>query len=298
VETRWRLSTVLFASGQAADAVAVLETLADEAAEVVFEVPPGGGDGDGGGDGGGSGGGSGGVASGVPARTAELAVQIRLDLAHGLARLGEYREAAYEYLRVAHVVGSWQDRTLLTFAACGAARTLAYSGQWDAARLALQRALDSNAAAPFVAEMSQVLRDLASAAVEDRGAAAAEEALGYVDTADRLRVDFPDAARAQFISVEFDEAQCLYARGKVLYAADRDEEAVSAFDRAIAVFDAAGHATSPARFETVRAAAVVEMASLGRIEAGKARLDSAIGEAEAAGQGDGAAALRKLRDSR
>ena len=96
----------------------------------------------------------------------------------------------------------------------------------------------------------------------------------------------------------FDEAQCLYARGQVLYGADRDEEALAAFERAIGVFDAAGHATSPARFESVRAAAVVEMAALGRIEAGRARLDRAIGEAEAAGQTDGAEVLRQLRQAR
>jgi tetratricopeptide (TPR) repeat protein len=317
VETRWRLSTVLFASGQVADAVAVLETLTDEAAEEVFDVAPvklSGAD-DAGADDAALDGidpveavaavdsgeardEEGGGRWGTPARTAELAVQIRLDLANGLARLGEYREAAYEYLRVAHVVGSWEDRTLLTFAAGGAARMLAFSGQWDGARLALQRALDSNKDAPFIAELSEVLRDLATAAVEDGGAEAAEEALGYVDAADRLRAEFPDAARDQFISVAFDEAQCLHARGKVLYVADRDEEAVAVFERAIAVFDAAGHATSPARFETVRAAAVVEMASLGRVDAGRARLDRAIAEAEAAGQAEGAVMLRQLRESR
>ena len=283
-EVRWELSRALRAQGSVADAVAVLETLLD--AEV-------------GGVGGGAeaGGTEDGGAAAAPSDTEQLTAQIRVDLANSLLALGEPREAAKEFLRLADAVSRWSEKGPLTSAAAGAAGALAQAGNWEGARAALERALASNAEAPCLPDLTDALRTLAVEAVEARGAEAAEEALGYLDRADRLREEFPDVAGEQFISVDVDKAQCWYTRGQVHLAADRPEEALAAFERAIADYDQAGWAEAPARFEAVRMAALVEGRALDRAAAAGERLDKAAAEAHAAGLSGAATTLRRLRES-
>ncbi|OLE25803.1 MAG: hypothetical protein AUG49_09780 [Catenulispora sp. 13_1_20CM_3_70_7] len=266
VETRWRMSQALSMQGQLADAVAVLETLVetpigDDEPDSVTEAEP-----------------SAGAEpsseadesqpshqhSKNPTRTGMLMVQIRADLARGLLALDEPRAAAVEFLHVADAVDGWPDPSRLTAAAAEAAGALALARNWDGARAALERAIAANAVAP---------------------------------RADRLREEFADVARVQFVSVEVDEAQARYTRAWALNAADRSEEALGELERSIALYDRPGFSDIPPRYEAIRFAAIIEFRTLNRHDAAKSRLDKAIAEAEAAGHHEGLATLQKLRDA-
>ncbi|MFD0329143.1 hypothetical protein ACFQZC_15585 [Streptacidiphilus monticola] len=210
---------------------------------------------------------------------------------------GEHRAAAAEFLQLADAVSRWPDKAPLTSAAAGAAGALALAGNWDGARAALDRALASNAEAPDLPDLTDTLRTLAVEAVDARGNDAVTEALGYLDRADALREEFAEAARAQFVSVEVDEAQCWYTRGRVHAATGEPAAALDAFEQAVAVYERAGYSDAPPRFEALRMAALVEGRGLDRADAARARLDKAAAEADAAELPDAAATLRRLRDS-
>ncbi|WP_194927073.1 hypothetical protein [Catenulispora pinisilvae] len=232
-----------------------------------------------------------------PSRADMLMVQIRADLARGLLALDEPRAAAVEFLHVADAVDGWPEAGRLTAAAAEAAGALALARNWDGAKAAWERALASNAVAPRIPDMTEALRDMAGETINAFGAEHAEDALAYLTQADRMRVEFAEAARAQFLSVEVDEAQTCYTRGWVLNTAGRPEEAIEQLERAVLLYDRPGFAAIPPRFDAIRQAAVIEFRSLDRPDAAKARLDKAIADAEAAGHSDGIATLRKLRDA-
>ncbi|MEY9906538.1 tetratricopeptide (TPR) repeat protein [Catenulispora sp. MAP12-49] len=232
-----------------------------------------------------------------PTRADMLMVQVRADLARGLLALEEPRAAAVEFLHVADAVDGWPDASRLTAAAAEAAGALALARNWEGARAAWARAVASNAVAPRVPDMTEALRDMAGETINAFGAEGADEALGYLDEADRMRVGFAEASRHQFLSVEVDEAQTCYTRGWVLNAAGRPEEAIEQLERAALLYDRPGFAGIAPRFDAIRQAAVIEYRALDREDAAKARLDKAIADAEVAGHSDGVATLRKLRDA-
>ena len=232
-----------------------------------------------------------------PSRADMLMVQVRADLARGLLALDEPRAAAVEFLHVADAVDGWPDASRLTAAAAEAAGALALARNWEGARAAWARAVASNAVAPRIPDMTEALRDMAGETINAFGPDGADEALGYLAEADRMRIDFAEAARTQFLSVEVDEAQTCYTRGWVLNAAGRPEEAIEQLERAAELYDRPGFSGIPPRFDAIRQAAVIEYRSLDREDAAKARLDKAIADAEAAGHFDGIATLRKLRDA-
>ncbi|WP_212245878.1 tetratricopeptide repeat protein, partial [Catenulispora pinistramenti] len=228
VETRWRMSNALAAQGQTADAVAVLETLvetplggdggyapadlatdtdtsANTSDETSAETGDKTGDEPNVAD-----------ASAVadepssattpkptkhPSRADMLMVQIRADLARGLLALDEPRAAAVEFLHVADAVDGWPEAGRLTAAAAEAAGALALARNWDGAKAAWERALASNAVAPRIPDMTEALRDMAGETINAFGAERAEDALAYLTQADRMRVEFAEAAQAQFLSV-------------------------------------------------------------------------------------------------
>lgn len=334
VETRWRMSNALAAQGQTADAVAVLETLvetplggddadlgegnrdegdrdegdrdeddrghsatADPAAASAAETGP---DSDPAEH----------SAATKPTRSTEstkptkhpsradmLMVQVRADLARGLLALDEPRAAAVEFLHVADAVDGWPDASRLTAAAAEAAGALALARNWEGARAAWARAVASNAVAPRIPDMTEALRDMAGETINAFGADKADEALAYLTEADQMRVAFAEESQNQFLSVEVDEAQTCYTRGWVLNAAGRPEEAIVELEKAADLYDRPGFAGIPPRFDAIRQAAVIEYRALDRQDAARARLDKAIGDAEAAGHLDGVATLRKLREA-
>jgi tetratricopeptide (TPR) repeat protein len=232
-----------------------------------------------------------------PSRADMLMVQVRADLARGLLALDEPRAAAVEFLHVADAVDGWPDASRLTAAAAEAAGALALARNWEGARAAWARAVASNAVAPRIPDMTEALRDMAGELINAFGPEGADEALGYLAEADRMRVDFAEASQKQFLSVEVDEAQTCYTRGWVLNAAGRPEEAIEQLERAAALYDRPGFAGIPPRFDAIRQAAVIEYRSLDRADAARSRLDQAIADAEVAGHSEGVATLRKLRDA-
>gem|GEM_PF-295830 len=331
VETRWRMSNALAAQGQTADAVAVLETLVEvplrgdggyegedgaestamqTAAETSDEAASGTEAGDDRSEAPAASAEKVGEAAGDPASAAAtpkpakhpsradmLMVQVRADLARGLLALDEPRAAAVEFLHVADAVDGWPDASRLTAAAAEAAGALALARNWEGARAAWARAVASNAVAPRIPDMTEALRDMAGETINAFGTEGADEALGYLAEADRMRVEFAEAAQTQFLSIEVDEAQTCYTRGWVLNAAGRPEEAIEQLERAASLYDRPGFSGIPPRFDAIRQAAVIEYRSLDREDAAKARLDKAIADAEAAGHSDGIATLRKLRNA-
>ncbi|MEZ0115184.1 tetratricopeptide (TPR) repeat protein [Catenulispora sp. EB89] len=232
-----------------------------------------------------------------PTRADMLMVQVRADLARGLLALDEPRAAAVEFLHVADAVDGWPDASRLTAAAAEAAGALALARNWEGARAAWARAVASNVVAPRIPDMTEALRDMAGETMNAFGAEGADDALGYLAEADRMRVDFAEQSRTQFLSVEVDEAQTCYTRGWVLNAAGRPEEAIAQLERASMLYDRPGFSGIPPRFDAIRQAAVIEYRSLDREDAAKARLDKAIADAELAGHSDGVATLRRLRDA-
>lgn len=145
--------------------------------------------------------------------------------------------------------------------------------------------------------MTEALRDMAGETINAFGPDKADEALAYLTEADQMRADFAQESQTQFLSVEVDQAQTCYTRGWVLNAAGRPEEAIVELEKAADLYDRPGFAGIPPRFDAIRQAAVIEYRSLDRQDAARARLDKAIGDAEAAGHLDGVATLRKLRDA-
>jgi tetratricopeptide (TPR) repeat protein len=232
-----------------------------------------------------------------PSRADMLMVQVRADLARGLLALDEPRAAAVEFLHVADAVDGWPDASRLTAAAAEAAGALALARNWEGAQAAWERAVASNAVAPRIPDMTEALRDMAGETMNAFGPDGADEALGHLAEADRMRVEFAEAAQTQFLSIEVDEAQTCYTRGWVLNAAGRPEEAIEQLERAAMLYDRPGFSGIPPRFDAIRQAAVIECRSLDREDAAKARLDKAIADAEAAGHSDGIATLSKLRDA-
>ncbi|MER5639078.1 hypothetical protein ABT095_19185 [Kitasatospora sp. NPDC002227] len=295
-ETRLELAHALSEQGSTGDAVAVLESLLDPAGADSAGGRAKDGDGDSR-DGEAREGKDGDGKDGAPSQHEELTARIRLELANGLLELDEPRDAAVQFLQLADSVSRWPVQEPLTTAAAGAARALALAGNWEGAKAALERAIESNRVAPLVPELTGTLRTLAAEAMSSRGAEAAEEALGYLDQADLIREEFADAAREQFRSVEVDLAQCLYERGRVHGTAERPEEALACFEEAVAAYERGGAAKYPGRFEATRMAALVEARLLDRVEAARTRLDRSAAEADAAGLADAAVTLRRLRES-
>jgi hypothetical protein len=84
----------------------------------------------------------------------------------------------------------------------------------------------------------------------------------------------------------------------VLLGVERGEEALAEFERAIALYDGAGHQATTERFEVIRMAALAELHVLDRTAAAQGRLDAAIAEADAVGHADAASILRRLRAGR
>src|SRR5262249_20059486 len=137
--------------------------------------------------------------------------------------------------------------------------------------------------------------DMAGEAMNTHGAEGLPEALGFLDQADRLRGEFEDVARVQFVSIDVDEAQVCYTRGWVLNTAGQHEEAIAELERSVELYDRPGFSEIPPRYEAIRFAAIIEHRALNKPEDARARLDKAIAEAEAAGHADGLATLQKLR---
>jgi hypothetical protein len=87
---------------------------------------------------------------------------------------------------------------------------------------------------------------------------------------------FPDAAREQFRSVDVDLAQCCFTRGQVHTTVGHADQALVAFEESIAVYDQAGYADAPPRFEAIRLAALVEGRGLDRSRAAQDRYTGAV----------------------
>lgn len=261
-QLRLQLADVLRGSGRTADAVAVLESvLADPGAASLDE---------------------------------RLRAQLGLDLARGLYALGEHRDAAEEYLRLADAVAGWEDQDTHTMVAAEATVALAEAGLWPAAELARERALASNRKAPRTEQVLAMLREFARLTVSANGPDGLPAALEQLTEADQLR---EQAQRdGQELVFWYQIGAVHYERARVRAMADQPEDALVSAGSAITAYSAGGQDGESPRAEAVRLAALVEGRSLGRPKEAVARLDAGIRRCEKAGLADEAAELTGLRD--
>ncbi|MFJ5921408.1 hypothetical protein ACIQF6_02250 [Kitasatospora sp. NPDC092948] len=239
---RGRLGQVLASSGRFADAAAVLEAVRLEPGFASLDV--------------------------------REQAQIRLDLARTLRELDEHRPSAEEFLHIADLAAGWDDREVHTMVACEAAVALARTGQWPAADLARQRALDSHRTAPHAAAAFDMLLRLARITADTLGATAQDEALARLDEAAEV------VANAQRDGHELGsgspEGTLHDTRGRTLVGLGRPEEALAEMELAIAAFASLGTDARLARAESIRYAALIEGNRLDRTQDALTRLEAAI----------------------
>ena len=261
-QVRLELSGVLAGDGRGADSVAVLESV---------------------------------LLGDTTALGPRLVAQVRLNLARGLAGLGEQRCAAEEFLRLAESVATWEDGGHThTMAACEAATALAKAGLGDAAATAYRRAVAAHAEAPMPSRLVSMMREFARLAMADEGAAGLPTALDHLARADAVVAAVPvgDEDFAHW----YHRGAVHYQRGRCHASARAYAEAVAEMERAATAYEAGGSAGEEPRAEAVRVAALLEADVLDAVPAATARLTAAIARCEAAGFPEAAATLATVRD--
>ncbi|WP_404868071.1 hypothetical protein ACI1MP_07240 [Kitasatospora griseola] len=218
--------------------------------------------------------------------------QIRLDLARTLRELDEHRAAAEEFLHVADLAAGWEDGQVHTAVACEAAVALARAGQWPAADLARQRALDSHRAAPHADAAFDMLLRLARVTADTRGPDARDEALARLDEA----AEVVEHARREGLELGSGSPDGTLhdTRGRTLVGLGRPEEALAEMELAIAAFGALGPEGNLARAESIRYAALVEGNRLDRTQDALTRLEAAIAWCREIGEPQAAEVLDDL----
>jgi tetratricopeptide (TPR) repeat protein len=224
-----------------------------------------------------------------------LVAQVRLNLARGLASLGEQRSAAEEFLRLADKVAQWtQEQYTHTLVACEAAAALAKAGLADAAASAYARAVASHERAPRPAPVLGMMREFARLATAEGEAEGLPAAMRHLAEADEVIAAVPDDAD-DFVRW-YQRGATHYQRARCQAAAHAFEEALAETERAVAAYEDGGAAGEEPRAEAVRIAALLEANALGAPGRARARLTAAIGRCETAGLPEAAAALAAVRD--
>jgi tetratricopeptide (TPR) repeat protein len=242
VVARCMLGDALVSRGRLADAIAVYESVLDEEAEARLSQ--------------------------------EQRGQLRLDLGRALMRVGEHREAAEVFVRLAEFVEDWPEPAVRTMVVCELARALFAAGMLDQARTAADRARQAHEQAPNPGALCAMLRVAANGVMEAEGGEAAEQALAYLDEADAVTGATPERPGGFLRWPE--TAQTADARTQILGALGRNEEALAATVAASLAWERGGSRTIDEWAESVRIAAVLEGGRLGRREQALARIAPAI----------------------
>jgi tetratricopeptide (TPR) repeat protein len=261
-QVRLELADVLADGGRGADSVAVLESV---------------------------------VLGDTAALDPRLVAQVRLNLARGLAALGEQRAAAEEFLGLADAVAAWEDEQYThTMVACEAAVALAKAGLPDAAATAYRRAVDAHAVAPMPSQVVAMMREFARLAMAGDDAAGLPAALDHLAQADAVTAGVPEDAE-DFVHW-YQRGATHYQRGRCHAAAQAYAEALAEMERAVTAYEEGGRDGEEPRTEAVRVAALLEANALDAVPAATARLTAAIARCEAAGFPAAAATLSTVRD--
>ncbi|MFG3052167.1 hypothetical protein ACGFZP_14590 [Kitasatospora sp. NPDC048239] len=261
-QVRLQLADLLRDAGRPADAVAVLESVLLDAG---------------------------------PETDERMLAQVRLDLARGLFELEEYRDSAEEYLRLADLVGGWEDdRNTHTMVASEAVIALANAELWEAAHAARERALAAHAEAARTDQVAAMLREFARLTMRAEGPDGLESALARLAEADAVRQRAEESGDDGYTGWYLRGA-AHYERARVYAVAGRHEEALASAERAITGYEAGGVPAETPRAEAVRLAALIEGTDLGRTAAARDRLTTAIERCRRAGLSEAAEILADLR---
>ncbi|MFI6085047.1 hypothetical protein ACIBBB_29460 [Streptomyces sp. NPDC051217] len=263
-EVRLQLADVLGRSGQAADAVAILESLVlDESSAALDE---------------------------------RLQAQIRLNLARGLRELEELQAAAEQFQLLTETVAAWDDKVTQTLIFSEAAVALATADRWDPARTAYERALlaHRDAALPSQAGLiAEMAREFAGLTMASEGPDGIGTALGHLTEADETRAAVAEDAE-DFVHW-YEAGATAYRRARALAVAERFTEALAEMERAVAAYGEGGPQGETPRAEAVRVAALIEANGLNSPQAAVTRLDAAISRCEKAGLAQATEILANLR---
>ncbi|MFD5417168.1 hypothetical protein ACFWJT_03865 [Streptomyces sp. NPDC127069] len=260
-DVRLQLADLLRRGGRAAEAVAVLESVAADGGSL----------------------------------DPRLLAQARLSLARGLRELEEHLAAAEEFLRLADSAAAWggEGEAVLTSVASEAAVALATADRWDAARAAYDRAVATHAQAPNPSVITQMMREFARLTQAARGAEGAEAALAHLAEADAVCAAAPQDAEE--FARWFEHGSIRYRRALVLADAGRFTEALAEAEASVAAHEEGGQHGEEPRAEAVRIAALIEHNGLERTEAAAARLAAGAARCEQRGLPDAARVLEGIR---
>lgn len=258
---RMDLADLFSTSGQDADSVAILESLAQDDASARLDE--------------------------------RMLAQIRLSLARGLGGLGEHRASAEEFVRLADSVAGWEDQETHTMVAAQTAVALARADRLEEADACYERAVASHRRAANPVPVLAMMREFAGLAVDRDGPEGLDAALGHLRAADELCAGVPEESG---LPHWFQRGSTHYERARLLARVEHFADALAEAERAMSAHAEGGPDGEEPRAESLRFAALVEAHGLAEPQQAVARLAGGVRRCEEAGLPEAAKILAALRD--
>ncbi|WP_199545699.1 hypothetical protein [Streptomyces sp. N35] len=224
-----------------------------------------------------------------------LTAQLRLIRARALHAGGDLKAATAEFAELAAESAGWDDDPGSHAMIAGeTAVLLAETGEFGAARAALDQALAAHAKAPRYEQISNHLREVARLQAKQQGTEGLRDARALLADAERVAVaadrnGFKPMGRSL-------ETALAYEHGRVNAYVGEYEGALAALDQAISLLGDLGPADGRLGewTECVRLAGAVEGLYMERTAPALARVDTAIARLTAMGAAEEAAPLTEL----
>ncbi|NGO81545.1 hypothetical protein G6045_38700, partial [Streptomyces sp. YC504] len=224
-----------------------------------------------------------------------LTAQLRLTRARALHAGGDLKAATAEFAELAAESAGWDDDPGSHAMIAGeTAVLLAETGEFGAARAALDQALAAHAKVPRYEQISNHLREAARLQAKQQGKEGLRDARALLADAERVAVAADrDGFKPMGRSLE---TALAYEHGRVNAYVGEYDSALAALDQAVALLGDLGPADERLGewTECVRLAGAVEGLYMERTAPALARVDAAIARLTALGQAEEAAPLTEL----